>query len=806
MPISSDFIKQLEENARNQNRVAVPNITQNDILFQERATTVAQFEQEKLRKQQPSYSTARKLFNNESSQDVIFDIREKNAFNLQTAAKQADPVRLKEDIDGVFGGNNPLTKALFGSGIRDKHLGKSHGLLDEIGSRGVLGFFTGELLRSTPESEANVYEVLLDIGLTPEDAFKKAKARVAGDDQVLTAEEVSALQTYEKWDTAFKMLDAGFLVLDAATLGTATVVRPMLKSSARKVVAPFIKEAQTMTKRSDLRNLVVKTYPDLKGTEEIEKMLDIVEEYPKDFSIFKARQDFQRTKSFNDLAETVSPTPVKASTEMQRIVYENGIPVIRKTTPDTLVARRTATLETLKGEREALRLSNADVLAQEIKAGSLPLKTTADDTIDVWRIAPRGRRIKSGEEVSVVEDFAKSLSEGAKPQKIEVAVSDLVRLPDGTFTFAPERLIKEAPVLKYPKNIPKQVVAETKAKEAKITADKLAKKKAEQTAKREAAEKAERELMEPVEKAKRELKKLEEKEVNIKADAQKQIVNIRQKRDTALKGATPKEQINIKADAQKQIIEVQRERDVAVRVAKKELREAKPQIKATIDKAIETVGKTKTATKETSGKTASKKAGKESLKPVGEGAVKESKLYASTQEKVREIRKNLGETINSKEYEFYRQASNKDQLAKAAAHIEENGVEETVKALESAFRTGSDAVPGVLNNSLLIALEPELLKSGMTKYADRLLRLSSRMTTRFGQEIQVLSVLDRNNPLVVLHRLQNHLDNLVSDTKIGEATVNQGARSKAEKVLNDMVAKIDIKGGVKEAVDAIICK
>lgn len=658
------------------------------------------------------------------------------------------------------------------------------------------------------------------------------------------------------------------LTLDATDiLGVGIALKAGASFISRTGLRRVVSTAAKQSNIKDIHAEILKQLPDLKGTQELEDVTEIIiagrEQNPD-----KLAQIVQKR-----VANTTRTPQAPFATEAQRIVYENGIPVVRKTTPDDLISRRATTLDALKGKSEALRLSNADVLQAEIRAGALPFKTTADDTIEVFRVAPRGRRIKAGEEVSFSEDFAKQLSEGAKPAKIEVNVSDLVRLPDGTYTFAPERLIKEAPILKYPTNISKQVVKDAVQKEADTVAEKLAKQKAEQKSTREAAKKAERELMKPVEEAKAKIKKLEEKPVQIKIKTQanvvkevkrrvkeladvkktttKQIADVDKKLRAAKQEASlehikkmkkaktklqkQKEKIRYqnqlaklteKSKAEKaglkvsekqalsevstkskgRVATIKKEGSASLKAAQKELRGSNGEVQAIFKKASETVTKTEPKiVTETVTKTITRSSKKESLKPVGEGVIRESNLYASTQARVRQIRKDLGETINSKEYEFYRQASNKDQLAKAATFIEENGVESTIKILETAFRTGGDAVPGVLNNSLMLALEPELLKAGMSKYAEQLLRLSSRMTTRFGQEIQILSVLDRNNPLRVLQRLQNNLDSLVGDTAIGDLTINVGARTKAEKVLNEIVAKIDIKGGVNTAIDDIIC-
>ena len=870
----TDFIDILAKQAANQNNAPLPDFTtENDLLNRGRLLQIARDEQQKKRESQPSYYEARKLFNNEDTQSIISDPRPENAFKLQQAAEKIDPQQAKEDLDGIFGGHNFFTKFIFGSGIPNDKLGKDMNIGESLASRGVLGFFTGQLLRSTPESEAQVYEVLLDAGADPKEAFKKAQDVVAGRASHLTPEEAKAVHDYEAWDTAFRALDAGFLALDTLTLGTAGVARPLLKRAARAGVSTFIKAAEKATTRSELRNLIAEAYPELRGTKELEKMIDIVKEYPKDFSLFKAREEFKRTKTFNQIAETANPTKIEAATPAQQILYENGIPVLRKTTPESLLKRRQEAIEAVKGNREGLRLSNPDILHQEIQAGSVPLKTTPDSIVEAFRVAPRGRRLKVGEELSLSEKFAEAIKEGGKIEKVQVPVKDLVRQSDGTFTYAPERLIKESPIIKFPTNIPKKIVEEAKQLEKKRMAEKLAKQEAERKAREEAIKKAQAELERPAKEAQARLKALEEKKTLIKTKTQARINKEQNlvtgelgrirtqfskevsKIDTQLRKAKQEESLihikkldkaktklqkqkekiryqnkiarlterakkqkeKLKQEERKAIIEAKNKSKRVISELKKQQREdlkkisqeiknTKPKVRAivkTVEKSKETASvKTITKTIEKSEnstiKTSTKKGSGKALNPVGEGNIKESKLFKSVYDNVREERKKLGDVINDKDYEFYRVATNKEQLEKAATYIEQNGVEDTIKSLIRAYRTGNEVADGILNNSLLIALEPMLLKEGMAKYAQELTRLASKIATRSGQEIQILSTLKRNNPLVVLTRLQDSIEKMV---------VKKGAREEAEKIMNRMLENIDVEGTLKEAVDAIkICK
>lgn len=701
-------------------------------------------------------------------------------------------------------------------------------------------------------------------------AFDIATAYQSGVDAFGYPKGITLTDPEKKQFDGWKQKHWALIALDATDLIGLGIA---IKSATGFVSRTGLRRAvSTAAKEDNIKNIhakILEQLPDLKGTKELEDVTDLIIT-AREQSPDKLAKIIE--KRFKD-TQTTPQAPF--ATEAQRIVYENGIPVLRKTTPDTFIVRRKAVIDALKGDSEGLRLSNADILAQEIRAGALPINTTRDATIPVWRISPRGRRIKSGEEISFSEDFAKQLSEGAKPQKIDVSVDDLIRLPDGTYTFVPERLIKEAPIFKTPKNIPTQVVKDATQKEAKVIADRLAKEKADADIKRQAREKAEKELRKPIEEAKKKIKQIEDRPIQIRKETQARILKesdirskeillvnknaakeisdidkrvLKAKQEASLahikrmktaktklqkqkeriryqneikritkkatfdkvviKGAQKKKISNLNAKSRLRSIQIRKEGNKSLKEAQKAVRGTRGEVQAILKKVDSPTQTSKevveTVSNETT-KSPSKRSGKESLKPVGEGAVKESRLYESVQTRVREVQKELGQNINSKDYEFYRRASNKGQLEKASAYVAKNGVEETIKALEVAFRTGGDAVPGVLNNSLLLALEPELLKTGMSKYADRLIRLSSRMATRFGQEIQILSVMDRNNPLYVLRRLQDNLDSLVSDSDIAGVTINTGARTKAEKVITDMVAKIDIKEGAKQAVDDIIC-
>jgi hypothetical protein len=659
------------------------------------------------------------------------------------------------------------------------------------------------------------------------------------------------------------------LTLDAAdVVGVGIAVKAGAGFLARTGLRRTVSQATKLDNVKDMHELILQRMPELRGTQELDDLTDIIIA-SRDQNPDKLAKVVQRRAQDPNLVPRDG-----LATEAQRISYENGVPVLRKSTPDSVLLRRDEALEAIKGNREELRLSNSDILQAEVRSGTLPLSATADDTIDVFRVSPQGRRVRAGEELSLSEDFARSVSEGAPVSKVQVPLADLIRLPDGTFTFAPERLIKESPILKFPKNLSTDVVESVKDIEAKRTAKKLADQQAAAEAKRKAAAAEQYRLEEPVRKAKDLIKQRQEKVASIRTQAQQKITRDKSrtvKQVTAIKKDTVKKVSEIDKDllAAKQKANVEHVKKMAKAKTKlqktKEKNRYQKQVsklnaKARADKAkvkgdekisiagargrgktyaqgvratsaadlkkanaelknarSEAAGVIKKATpkpaaaadESTPNKTTRSSRKKEAMKPVdGDGAVKESRLFESTQTKVRETRKELGETINTKEYEFYREATNKAQLKKASDYISKNGVEQTIKDLEIALRTGGDAADGILNNSLMIALEPKLLESGMSKYADNLLRLSSRLATRMGQEIQILSMLDRNNPLNVLYRLNQQVDKMVDSGGIAGSARRTGVRENTRKAVDELIEKsVNGKMQLSEAVDAInVCK
>jgi len=175
-----------------------------------------------------------------------------------------------------------------------------------------------------------------------------------------------------------------------------------------------------------------------------------------------------------EVIDATEPVAAGARTEAQKIVYKDGIPVLQATptsTADELVSFREEVRNILRGAKEEARLSNPDILADEIRAGSLPFKQAADGTVEVFTTT-NIPRLRNGERVSLSEELAADIL-GGTARSFTANVDDLVRLPDGTFAYAPKKFINDSaePTIKMIA-LEKQKAVETIEKTAKDTARK----------------------------------------------------------------------------------------------------------------------------------------------------------------------------------------------------------------------------------------------------------------------------------------------------------------------------------------------
>ncbi len=451
------------------------------------------FEQEIKRAQIPTYYQQYKKVNQVTPSPVQFSI--KTDFNIQTGLndlvkKKSEP-EVEKKLTGIWGGNNLVTKFLIGKGTRPEDMGKDRGyFLDKLPERGLLGFFTGDLLKSDHETAAELYEVFVRNGMNADEAFKKANDSVVEGKAIgLDPEQQQAYLTWDKWEKIGTVLDATFLGADVLTMGGSQLLKQGVKSATRRGMAEALKTAAKTDERTAIRDVLLKQYPTIKGSEELEKAIDVVLETPDDFSWLKIRNEFRNSEVFKDLAKTEVPTSVEGITEAQKALFRTGTPTLKTLAGDVdeIVDVRKSLNAVLRGEREADRLLQPDILASEIKAGSLPRNATADDTVEVFRIGGSGRKNGLSDQLTLSKDL---VEEGA--ESFRVPIKDLVRLEDGTFARVPvEQIGKDlTPSIKAVRDIVKRekVIAIEEADKLRVQMEQAAQKQAQKKAEQEVIE------------------------------------------------------------------------------------------------------------------------------------------------------------------------------------------------------------------------------------------------------------------------------------------------------------------------------
>lgn len=123
--------------------------------------------------------------------------------------------------------------------------------------------------------------------------------------------------------------------------------------------------------------------------------------------------------------------------------------------------------------------------------------------------------------------------------------------------------------------------------------------------------------------------------------------------------------------------------------------------------------------------------------PVGEGKVKVSRLEARIKQSLGELSE---EQIKDMGLAKFKEMNKKENIKKAAKYVAENP-EEALDVLTGKI----DAPKGILRNSILIAMQNLDVKD-----LDIATRLASLQSTRAGQEISVLTEVNKNLPVNIL--------------------------------------------------------
>jgi hypothetical protein len=152
--------------------------------------------------------------------------------------------------------------------------------------------------------------------------------------------------------------------------------------------------------------------------------------------------------------------------------------------------------------------------------------------------------------------------------------------------------------------------------------------------------------------------------------------------------------------------------------------------------------------------------------PVGEGKVKVSRLEAR-------VKKALGDLSEEQRKEMglatFNEMNKKENIKKASKYVSENP-EDALRVLEGKI----DAPEGILRNSILIAMQ-----NLNTKDLDIATRLASLQSTRAGQEISVLTEVNKNLPVNILSDIIKVRTKAV-EKRFGGRSANKIVKSKVK--------------------------
>lgn len=377
----------------------------------------------------------------------------------------------------------PVLGPLFGSSENKRFITKDSSLAQQFLAEGAYGVLFGNLLMPPEDKVTRDYADLVTTGVDKSTANKLASWRHGfGEiDFEPTAMQMDTMRDASLERGIWSLLEAA----DVVTLGRATgATEAIVKRTVGLDKYAFANSLKGASTRSEMRDLLIERYPQLKGTQELERIIDLGESVHKNPIAF----DSEISKSAKSGKEALKQSVI-ADTEAQKASFRIGTPELKTIAGDvdTVVDVRKSITSVLRGESEVTRLSQPDVLASEIRAGSVPKNITPESTVEVFRIGGSGNRAKIGDQVTLSKELA-----GENADTFIVPVKDLVRLEDGTFARVPVESVGKdlTPSIKAVRDTVtrEKVIAREQAEKTRIEMERVAREKAQERAKQETIE------------------------------------------------------------------------------------------------------------------------------------------------------------------------------------------------------------------------------------------------------------------------------------------------------------------------------
>ncbi len=298
------------------------------------------------------------------------------------------------------------------------------GIRDDVRKRGAFKFLYQNITKGDDEKIAEGVIEARRQGYVGNEALNIATEYVKGNQSKVPENMRIALDAAERGRKAWAIVES----LDAFP-----AFRAARSTMSRTVIQDTVEQAIQAPTNAEARRILAGRLRDLEGTKELDEIVRFT----------ATVKDPVKGKQFVEtVMESQARTPV-APTEAQRVVYENGVPVLRggaDAPVSEVIGVRDEIRTVLSGQKESSRLSNPAVFTDEVSAGTLPRNATPDAPIQVFTTSD-STTLRSGDRVALTREAIEAVASKGKAKMVEAMPDDLVRLDDGTFAYARKDVI-----------------------------------------------------------------------------------------------------------------------------------------------------------------------------------------------------------------------------------------------------------------------------------------------------------------------------------------------------------------------------
>jgi len=297
---------------------------------------------------------------------------------------------------------------------------------EDIYNKGIAGYFP-TMTRTIADEIDKKYTILVDAGTDKKRAMNIASRWVSGSPQTdINPTERDLLKNEDTKQNLMKGVEALQIVEPFARIPTGNVVEQIAKRSIALETMP------------EIRASIAQRFPELVGSRELDDIANIVAKGGTPTEVQSAIKPIVENAKTNGVTMAAAPETKALAVTVDR----NGIPKVVEGVRDELhrtsiASEAQLTDDALSGRREYYRLSNPDIAAPEVRAGTVKRSLSPMDEVSVFKI---GDAINDGDHVFLTRKQAEAVAKaGEEITQAAAKAQDLVRADTGKFIFAPER-------------------------------------------------------------------------------------------------------------------------------------------------------------------------------------------------------------------------------------------------------------------------------------------------------------------------------------------------------------------------------